>query len=436
MYFTNDFKQHKQQIDAVRIFAQELGRLPGGQQQGVGIPSFSVATKGQINLKELGDKPFGKKIERPKEKVEERIEAFGLHEDINHRKIKEMSQRFMLGLMSHDDFAIYLDRVIKLIDKEIVRYEKRSVGGSMSDWQEEFSNKTLFDKTVQNLKFAVTEFRLYLQDSKEKHITTALGQLSSASKTIQDIEERKASLEEIGEGDLTPHSNKKGSEDLSSGLTTVFNTKKMNLDEAGLTSSFTTKKLHIGEVTDIEKKTRKSDFSTFSPASSLTQKQPYMVSAAPSWHSHYKGEKSGIKGYDLAYVSPLFKHLTFKQLDDIADKISMEKYDRGVVIFREREDGDKIYIIKSGKVMIYKRTLTGRETEIMTISTGDILGEVSCIDGGAYEFSAKIYSEGTILLAIGKNNFRELLKKYPYLSQNLSVLSSLRLRDLYNKLTV
>lgn len=432
MYFSNDFKQHKQQIDAVRIFAQELGRLPGGQQQGVGIPSFSVATKGQINLKELGDKPFGKKIERPVEKVEERIEAFGLHEDINHRKIKEMSQRFMLGLMSHDDFARYLDRVIKLIDTEIVRYEKRSVGGSMSDWQEEFSNKTLFDKTVQNLKFAVTEFRLYLQDGKEKHITTALGQLSSASKTIQDIEERKASLEEIGEGDLIPHSKKKPSEDLASELTSVFNTNKLNLQTADLASNFTTKKLNIQE--DDEKKSPKQEVSTFSPVTSLTQKQSYMVSAAPSWHSHYKGEKSGIKGYDLAYVSHLFKHLTFKQLDDIADKISMEKYDRGVVIFREREDGDKIYIIKSGKVMIYKRTLTGRETEIMTLSTGDIMGEVSCIDGGAYEFNAKIHSEGTTLLAIGKNNFRELLKKYPSLSQNLNSLSSLRLRDLYNRM--
>ncbi len=432
MYFTNDFKQHKQQIDAVRIFAQELGRLPGGKQQGVGIPSFSVATKGQINLKELGDKPLGKKIERQGQKVEERIEAFGLHEDINHRKIKEMSQRFMLGLMSQEDFASYLDGVIILIDREIVRFQKRSVGGSMSDWQEEFSNKTLFDKTVQNLKFAVTEFRLYLQDSKEKHITTALGQLSAASKTIQDMEERKASLEEIGEGDLTPHVTKKPSD--MTGLTSAYNTNKLNHQTAELTSAFTTKKLNIQETEDYKKKVQKPEVTKFPPVSSLTQKQPYMVSAAPSWHSHYKGEKSGIKGYDLAYVSNLFKHLTFKQLDDIADKISTEKYDRGVVIFREREEGDKVYIIKSGKVMIYKRTLTGRETEIMTLSSGDILGEVSCIDGGAYEFNAKIYSEGTTLLAISKNNFRELLKKYSYLSQNLNSLSSLRLRDLYNKL--
>jgi len=426
MYFSNDFKQHKQQIDAVRIFAKELGRLPGGKQQGVGIPSFSVATRGQINLKELGDKPLGKKIERPVQKIEEKIESFGLHDDINHRKIKEMSQRFMLGLMSQDDFSAYLDRIINLIDLEIVRYQKRSVGGSMSNWQEEFSNKTLFDKTVQNLKFAVTEFRLYLQDSKEKHITTALGQLSSASKTIQDIEERKASLEEIGEGDLTPHVTKKPSG--MTGLTSVYNTNKLNLQTSAPASTLTRPL-----VQDIyEKKVQQSETTKFSPV--LTQKQPYMVSAAPSWHTHYKGEKIGIKGYDLAYVSNLFKHLTFKQLDDIADKMSMEKYDRGVVIFREREEGDKVYIIKSGKIMIYKRTLTGRETEIMTLSSGDILGEVSCIDGGAYEFNAKIYSEGTTLLSISKNNFRELLKKYNSLSQNLNSLSSLRLRDLYNKL--
>ncbi|MEQ8222371.1 MAG: cyclic nucleotide-binding domain-containing protein [Candidatus Eremiobacterota bacterium] len=428
MYFSNDFKQHKQQIDAVRIFAQELGRLPGGKQQGVGIPSFSVATRGQINLKELGDKPLGKKIERPVQKIEEKIEAFGLHDDINHRKIKETSQRFMLGLMSQEDFAVYLDRIITLIDMEIVRYQKRSVGGSMSDWQEEFSNKTLFDKTVQNLKFAVTEFRLYLQDSKEKHITIALGQLSSASKTIQDIEERKASLEEIGEGDLTPHVTKKPSD--MTGLASAYNTNKLNLQTAAPASSST--RLKVQDTKDYEKKVQKSEMTKLSPV--LTQKQPYMVSAAPSWHTHYKGEKIGIKGYDLAYVSNLFKHLTFKQLDDIADKISMEKYDRGVIIFREREEGDKIYIIKSGNVMIYKRTLTGRETEIMTLSSGDILGEVSCIDGGAYEFNAKIYSEGTTLLSISKNNFRELLKKYNSLSQNLNSLSSLRLRDLYNRM--
>ena len=162
----------------------------------------------------------------------------------------------------------------------------------------------------------------------------------------------------------------------------------------------------------------------------------YMMSKPPPvWHSHYKAEGAGkLKGYDLAYLSPLFKNLTFKQLDEVAEKITLEKFERGYTLFKEREDGDKFYIIKTGKVTIYITKDTEESgKEIFTVAAGEVLGEISTMDRGAYAYSTKIYSEGTILATIQKDDFIYLADKYPWLIQNLNALSSQRLRDIYNK---
>jgi len=452
LYFSEDVKKHKQQLEDIRLFARELGRIPGGKTQGVGIPSFSIATKGQIKLNKVEDRVLGKKIER----FQEEKHPFSLDEELNHRKIKDTSQRFILGLMSKEDFSLYLDRVINIIEQEIGRFQKRSVGDRMSDWKEELLNKNVFTQTVENYKNAIKEFRFYLENNREKHIAAALRFLSLAHQLIEDNEESKAFAEEV-----TEKSDSEIKTDLSSGYSTKkldiinikeediadsssYSTRKQSFKESerevlksDLSSGFTTKKLTLPDtkLSEPDKKIPLKDVVT--PPAVLMEKQPYIMAGhAPSWHSHYKSEREVIKGYDLAYVSSLFKNLTFSQLDDIANKMSIEKPMRGSMLFKERQEGDKVYIIKSGKVLTFKSVpISNLEKEVLTFSAGDILGDISCIDGGSYAFSARIYSEGTVLISIQKSAFREFLIKYPWLSQNLNILSSLRLRDLYNKLT-
>ena len=90
------------------------------------------------------------------------------------------------------------------------------------------------------------------------------------------------------------------------------------------------------------------------------------------------------------------------------------------------------YIIKTGKVLIYRED---KGKEILTLSSGEILGEISFFDRSNYGITAKIYSEGTVIVSISQNDFKNILMKYPWVSQNLNLIYAQRLRDLYNKLS-
>jgi len=118
----------------------------------------------------------------------------------------------------------------------------------------------------------------------------------------------------------------------------------------------------------------------------------------------------------------------------MATKFTMEKFNRGTVVFKEKEGG-KFHIIKAGKVVLTKSDIDGKEKEILMLAGGEIIGELSVMDGRKYDVNAKIYSEGTVILSIDNEDFREFLNQYPALLQNFNCLCSLRLRDLYNKLT-
>jgi len=476
---TDDFSEHKKNIENIRFFAKELGKAPDEKIRGVGIPSFAVETKGKkIDFGLQGSTILGKKIE--KDEMEEKLEglnlslqslaestaSFSLNEDLNPDKIKEKTQLFMLALMTEEDFASYLLNLEQTLRLEVDRFQK-----IISTTEE----KNIINNAMEKYQEALRELKLYLQDNRQKHFSYATKLLSSAGNLLEELKEKtfsskkqEVSKEEKTMPEFPSEYSTKKLPDIQ-GFPSEYTTKKLpeirgfssdyNIKKQRVTPEYTTKKLpDISDFSSDYKPTRLpnipgfsfdytkkpspsshslSGYKTGTASSGKKETQNYMISSpAPVWHSHYREEGKGkIKGYDLAYLSSLFKNLTFKQLDDISEKISLEKFDRGHILFREREDGNNLYIIKTGKVLLYKsRETEETEKEILTVSTGELVGEISAMDGGAYAYSAKIYTEGTILASIAKHDFNGFINKYPWLLQNLNSLCALRLRDIYNRM--
>ncbi len=82
---------------------------------------------------------------------------------------------------------------------------------------------------------------------------------------------------------------------------------------------------------------------------------------------------------------PLFHNFSGAMLEEFASTFKPSAYAPGDVIFKEKADGNSLFIIVSGEVVIEKAMdEVGREFKTLaTLAGGDFFGEVALIDGAA-----------------------------------------------------
>lgn len=77
---------------------------------------------------------------------------------------------------------------------------------------------------------------------------------------------------------------------------------------------------------------------------------------------------------------PLFSCLNDADLMKLAADFSPFEYSKGDALFWQSDPSTELYLLRRGKVRIYKISPGGRETSINIFSTGDIIGEFAAID--------------------------------------------------------
>ena len=89
---------------------------------------------------------------------------------------------------------------------------------------------------------------------------------------------------------------------------------------------------------------------------------------------------------------------------------------RKSTIYRQGEDSEKLYFIKSGKVKISKCNSEGKEFSIQVITEGSFLGYKAIIDGEKFSETATIVEDAVVVI-VGKDEFLKLLSR----NRNVSI---------------
>ena len=134
---------------------------------------------------------------------------------------------------------------------------------------------------------------------------------------------------------------------------------------------------------------------------------------------------------DDLYRGQLFSGLDHKDADLIVNACTEEKLASGETVFPEGEEGDSIWIVKSGAVEAYK-VITGEvDRTVGTFRAGDIFGEISFLDGSARSAGARAI-EKSVLLNITRVRFDELARENTAVAKDfferLSMILAERLR--------
>lgn len=108
---------------------------------------------------------------------------------------------------------------------------------------------------------------------------------------------------------------------------------------------------------------------------------------------------------------PLFTSVHGEGLKRIAETVREKGVPQGELVFAEHELGEEMYVVHSGKILIY-HDAAGREHILDSVRAGGYFGEMALIDEQPRSASARA-AEESVLLVLHKSDFRAAIHDYP-----------------------
>ncbi len=114
----------------------------------------------------------------------------------------------------------------------------------------------------------------------------------------------------------------------------------------------------------------------------------------------------------------LLHGLDQETLQLLQERLVLENYTAGQDLCVEGTRGDRMFIIDSGEVQVLKNNEGGVPVEVATLRPGDIAGEIGLLGDMVRSATLRAKTE-TTAWALRRDDFQELLNKYPSLSRAL-----------------
>jgi len=105
---------------------------------------------------------------------------------------------------------------------------------------------------------------------------------------------------------------------------------------------------------------------------------------------------------DFLVNIPLFDGLDSNELVTISKHMIFFDLSKGELLFTEGDKGDYVCFIVEGQLDVIKKSATGQDVVIATLSTGRSIGEMSIIDNTPRSASIKAQTDATLVALTGK----------------------------------
>ncbi len=123
-----------------------------------------------------------------------------------------------------------------------------------------------------------------------------------------------------------------------------------------------------------------------------------------------------------------FAGLNAGELEVVKRYIAFEKkVEKGQTILHEEDESEYMYLIVSGAVKVYKRSVNGKEQILNIASTGESLNDVSTFDGGDSAMDMLAMTP-VYLLAIKKADIKALFARFPQIAINVAGVLATKVR--------
>ena len=114
----------------------------------------------------------------------------------------------------------------------------------------------------------------------------------------------------------------------------------------------------------------------------------------------------------------VFSDLEPRELEAMAQVAVPRRWDRGQIIFREGDEGDTCYLLRSGAVVLTREHQDGRMVALAELRAGAMFGELAMFRGETRSATAEAV-ESTSAVALLARDVQRLIRRHPELALKL-----------------
>jgi CRP/FNR family transcriptional regulator len=126
--------------------------------------------------------------------------------------------------------------------------------------------------------------------------------------------------------------------------------------------------------------------------------------------------------------TPVLSGLSDDELDELVPLVVKRRLKEDTVVFHEGDPASAFYLVKQGRVKIYKVAADGREQVLSILGDGQIFGDVPVFDGGPYPATAATMAD-TEIYQIKREDFEDFVRRHPEVALKLLRVLGQRLRQ-------
>jgi CRP-like cAMP-binding protein len=124
---------------------------------------------------------------------------------------------------------------------------------------------------------------------------------------------------------------------------------------------------------------------------------------------------------------PVFAGLSEDDLVTVAEVSVSRHYAAGEVVFREGDEGETCYIVRTGLARAIRQHSDGRSITLSHFTAGDIFGELAMFGGEPRSATVDVIEE-TEVIAVPGREIQRLMREHPEISVKLIAALAQRLR--------
>jgi CRP/FNR family transcriptional regulator len=130
---------------------------------------------------------------------------------------------------------------------------------------------------------------------------------------------------------------------------------------------------------------------------------------------------------------PVFSTLGEEDVERVAEVAVPRRFEGGEVVFREGDESDTCYIVRSGQARAVRGHTDGRTITLANFGSGDIFGELAMFDNERRSATVEAI-EKTEVIAILGGDMRRLMRQHPDIAVKLVSALGRRLRETNERL--
>lgn len=129
----------------------------------------------------------------------------------------------------------------------------------------------------------------------------------------------------------------------------------------------------------------------------------------------------------------VFRDLTPNELAEMDKQLTMSTCRRGKIFYMPEESGEVLFLLKKGRVQLYRIAPNGKKLIVATLGPGTIFGEMSLVGQGMHNTFAEAV-EDCVLCVMSRSDVEHLVREKPEVAFRFVEAMGSRLSQLESRL--